>query len=533
MALRVLISAPTMRGMPRRWSIGPLVMLAAMAIVLLAGCGGTNSGSGGPKTGGTLNVALDSDVVTLDPILSSALVDREVMLNVYDTLVRSDEKNNIQPDLATSWSYSTPTTLVFTLRSGVKFQDGTPFNADAVVFNIDRILNTPSSPRHSELATVTSVTKVDDTHVQFNLAKPFSPLLATLSDRAGMMLSPAVVQAQGSALANDPAKAGTGPFEFSSWVKGDHLTIARNPRYWQKDANGNSLPYLDKVTYKPITNGSVRFTNLETGTINVAQDLDPTDVPSAKSNANLVYKQIPGLSFFGMELNTQAAPFNNVHLRRAVSWGVNRQEILTSVLHGIGVLAQGPISPSSWAFNSGFQPYSNNQSTAKSELQQGGMPSGFSFTLLIASGSPLNTQEAQFIQSELQPVGITVNIVQETFAKLLSDSAAHNFQAALLGWSGRVDPDGNMYAWFHTGGGFNDMQYSNTQVDALLEDARAQSDQAKRTTDYQQAEQLILQDAPYVFINHGVAEQASTKTVQNFALLPTTIMRFTQVSLSS
>ena len=512
----------------------PLLLLAALAVLLLAGCGGSGTtGSSGPKTGGTLIVGLDSDVVTLDPLLSTALVDREAMLNLYDTLVRSDEKNNIQPDLATSWKYTTPTELVFTLRSGIKFQDGTPFNADAVVFNINRILNTKSSPRNSELATVSSVTKVDDLHVQFNLSKPFSPLLATLSDRAGMMLSPAVVQAQGKALANDPAKAGTGPFEFTSWVKGDHLTISRNPNYWQKDANGHALPYLDAVTYKPITNGSVRFTNLETGTINVAEDLDPTDVPSAKSNANLTYTQIPGLSFYGIELNTQAAPFNNVHLRRAVEWGVNRQEILTSVLHGIGVVSQGPISPSSWAYDPNFHPYDYNVSNAKAELAQGGQPNGFSFTMLIASGSPLNTQLAQFIQAELQPVGIKVNIEQETFAKLLSDSAAHNFQAANLGWSGRVDPDGNTYAWFHTGGGFNDMQYTNPQVDALLEDARASSDQSKRTSDYQQADQLILQDAPYVFLYHGVAVQASTKSVQGFQLLPTTIMPFTQVSLSS
>ncbi|HEV2461478.1 MAG TPA: ABC transporter substrate-binding protein [Ktedonobacterales bacterium] len=511
------------------------MMLAALAVLMLAGCGGSaNGNSNGPHTGGTLTVGLNSDVVTLDPVKSSALVDREVMLNLYDTLVRSDANNNIQPDLATSWNYSTPTQLVFTLQSGVKFQDGTPFNADAVVFNISRILSAGTkSPRYTEVNTVSSVVKVDDTHVQFNLKKPFSPLLANLSDRAGMMLSPAVVQAQGDALANNPAKAGTGPFEFSSWVKGDHLTITRNPSYWQKDTNGNALPYLNQVTYKPITNGSQMFNNLQTSTINVAETLDPTDVPPAKSNSSLVYKQIPGLSFNGIELNTQAPPFNNMHLRRAVSFAIDRQEILTSVLHGIGVLAQGPIPPSSWAYNTGFQPYSHDVSSAKMELQQAGMPNGFTFTLLITSGSPLTTQEAQFIQSELQPAGITVNIKQETFAALLSDSAAHNFQAALLGWSGRVDPDGNTFGWFHTGGGFNDMQYTNAQVDALLEDARASSDRTKRTSDYHSAEQMILQDAPYVFINYGVAEQATTKTVQNFVLLPTTIMPFAQVYLSA
>lgn len=522
------------RSLTRR-SLVPLRSLLGVALLLvfgLAACGGGSStSSSGTTTGGTLTVALDSDVVTLDPLKSTALVDREVMLNIYDTLVRVDAKNNIQPDLATSWTYPNPTTLVFTLRSGVKFQDGTPFNADAVVTNIERILNTPSSPRYTEINAIQSVQKIDDTHVQFNLKKPFAPLLAALTDRAGMMLSPAILQSSPGSLANAPKNAGTGPFEFSSWVKGDHLTIVRNPNYWQKDSAGKSLPYLDKVTYKPITNGSVRYTNLETGTINVAEDLNPTDVANAKSNPNLTYKQIPGLSFYGLELNTQKAPFNNVHARRAVAWAVNRQEILTSVLHGIGVLSQGPISPSSWAYSSSIAPYSYNIANAKSELQQAGM-SSMSFDLLIASGDPVGLQMAQFLQSEMQPAGITVNIKQETFAALLSDSSSHNFQAASLGWSGRPDPDGNMYNWFHTGGGFNDMQYSNPKVDALLEDARVQSDQSKRASDYQQAEQLMLQDSPYVFLYHGVAEQATTKTVQGFQLLPTTIMPFAQTSLS-
>src|SRR5215469_12302273 len=169
------------------------VIVASMLLILallLTACGGNTPQAPQSKTGGNISVGLNSDVVTLDPLKSSALVDRQVMLNIYDTLVRVDAKNNIVPDLATSWSYTNPKELVFTLRTDVKFQDGTPFNADAVVFNINRILNTPSSPRHSELVIVQSVETVDASHVRFNLKKPFSPLLATLTDRSGMMLSP-------------------------------------------------------------------------------------------------------------------------------------------------------------------------------------------------------------------------------------------------------------------------------------------------------------------------------------------------------
>jgi peptide/nickel transport system substrate-binding protein len=522
-------------GRTQRKSFATLSVIFLILAAVLVACGGSPPSSSTSKYNGDIKVGVDSDIVTLDPLKSSALVDRQVMLNIYDTLVRVDEHNAILPDLATSWSYTSAdhTKLVFTLRTDVKFEDGTPFNADAVVFNINRILSAPTSPRASELKTVTSVQAIDASHVQFNLKKPFAPLLANLTDRAGMMLSPAAVQKIGAAnLGNGPVNAGSGPFMFSEWVKGDHLTIKRNPHYWMKDSQGGALPYLQSIRYRPITNESVMFSNLQTSNINAAEVLGPNDVPAAKSNSSLIYKQSPALSFFGVMLNTKVAPFNNVHVRRAIEWGVNRDEIVNSVLKGVGVVAQGPIPPSSWAYHSGFAPYSYNISTAKSELAQAGM-SSVSFTLLIASGSPLQTQLAQFIQSELQPAGITVNIKQETFATLLSDTDSFNFQAAYLGWSGRPDPDGNMYSWFHTGGGFNNMQYSNPQVDSLLEAARASSDQAQRTSDYQQAEALILQDASYVFINHGVSIQATTNNIKNFTVLPTGILEFTNVFLGS
>jgi peptide/nickel transport system substrate-binding protein len=526
---------PTHFNTDRQMHKGPttLAIIFFILTLILTACGGGTTQQPQSKSGGNISVGLNSDVVTLDPLKSSALVDRQVMLNIYDTLVSVDAQNTIVPDLATSWSYPTALQVLLTLRTDVKFQDGTPFNADAVVFNINRILSTPSSPRYSELASVKSVTAIDASHVRFDLKKPFSPLLATLSDRSGMILSPTAVQKLGTGLSNGPINAGSGPFAFSEWVKGDHLTIKKNPHYWQKDAQGIVLPYLASIRYRPITEGHVEFSNLQTGTIDVADTINPPDVSTAKSASNLVYKQIPGLSFFGIMLNTKVAPFTNVAVRQAVAWGVNRQEILTGVLKGIGVIAQGPLPPGSWAYNSNFAPYTYDVNKVRAALTQAGKAGGIAFSLIIPSGSALNTQEAQFIQSELQPTGITVNIKQETFAALLSDTQTHNFQAALLGWSGRADPDGNMYSWFHTGGGNNSMQYSNSNVDALLESARATSDQHTRATDYQQAEQLIVRDASYVFINHGVSVQATTTKVKNFTLSPTGIMNFTSVYLGS
>jgi len=516
------------------FTIFPIISIILVA--MLVACGGTNAPSqtaSTSKVGGNIGVGLNAELTTLDPVKSSALVDRQVMLNTYDTLVKVDAQNNVQPDLATSWKNTSPTQLVFTLRTDVKFHDGTPFNADAVVFNINRILNTPSSPRHSELASVKSVQAVDASHAQFNLKAPFSPLLATLTDRAGMILSPTGVQKAGIAFGSSAIDTGSGAFIISEWVKSDHLIVKRNPNYWLKDDQGNALPYLQSIRYRPFTNGNTEFNNLETGNINAADTLDALYVANVKANPNLIYKQQPALSFFGFMLNTKVAPLNNVHVRRAIAWAVNRQEIVDNVFKGIAIVGQGPVSPTSWAFNSNLAPYSYNINNAKAELAQSGLTGNVSFTMLIPGASPVNAQEAQFIQSELQPAGITLNIKQEVFTTLTQDFQTSNYQALLIGWTGALDPDGTLYAMFTTKGGFNFTKDSVPEVDAMLEQARTTTDQALRIPLYQEAERLIVDDAARIFIWHPVAIQATSSKVKNYALLPSRILNFTSLSLSS
>src|SRR5260370_22789221 len=204
-----------------------------------------------------------------------------------------------------------------------------------------------------------------------------------------MILSPAVVQASGADIANNPLKAGSGPFQFKEWTKRDHLTIEPTPGYWQKDSAGRALPYLNAVKYRPITDGNVMATNLSTATIQVPQVLSPQAVASAKSNPSLIYKQIPGLSFFGIMLNTKQAPLNDDYVRRAIAWSVNREEIVSSVLLNNGVVSQGPIPPSSWAYSATIAPYSHDVAKAKAELAQAANRGpNVSFPMVIASGDP-------------------------------------------------------------------------------------------------------------------------------------------------
>jgi len=455
--------------------------------------------------GGTLTIAIDSNMKNLDPLKSTLLVDRQIHYQLYDSLVTIGPDLKIQPDLADSWDTSDPKAIVFKLHQGVKFQDGTDFDAS-----------------------VASVDVIDQYTVKLNLTQPFAPLLATLVDRAGMMLSPTAIQKLGDGLTTAPAGAGTGPFRFVEWQQDDHVTLERNPSYWKKEG-GEQLPYLDKLVYKIIPDENNRLNNLKTGDVDIAQRPPAKDIAAVKKDSAFVYKDAPALEFDGIELNVQSEPFNNKALRQAVAYAIDRETIVQTVFYGLGVVSNGPISPPLPPYDASFKPYTHDVAKAKVMLAAGGKPNGFSFDLLITSNSPAQQQQAELIKDELKDVGITVNIVPEEFTKLVDDTQTHHFTASILGWSGRIDPDGNSYNHFHTGGGFNDPQYSNQQVDALLDQARASYDPEQRNTLYKQINQMVTEDAPWIFIYHPVTIELHTPKVKGFVLVADGIQRYATV----
>jgi peptide/nickel transport system substrate-binding protein len=308
--------------------------------------------------------------------------------------------------------------------------------------------------------------------------------------------------------------------------------LKANPNYWEKDKEGNRLPYLQSILYHAITNSSVMYSNLETNQIQVASTVAYNDVAQMKANPDLTYRQIAGPGTTDIEINVSAVPLNNVHLRRAIAWGVNRAEILHDVYKDVGVVATGPLSPAAWAYDKNFNGFTYDVNKAKAELAQSGL-SRVSFNLLITSSDPNIALEAQFIQSELQPAGITVNIKQETFTTLVTDYQTGNYQALLIGWTGSLDPDGVMYGLFTSKGGINYTKYANPQVDTLLESGRTTINRAQRIPYYQKAQALIVQDATCIFILHLAVYQATTSKVKNYSLLPSDVTDFTSVYLSS
>jgi peptide/nickel transport system substrate-binding protein len=481
-----------------------------------------------PLRGGTLTLGLASDIANLDPLKSSLLYDRQIQYHLYDSLLATTKSLDLVPALATSWETADPTSLILHLRQGVQFHDGTDFNAEAVKFNLDRILQTPASPRAAEVAGVTAAQAVDPTTVKLTLKAPFSPLLAQFVDRAGMILSPAAVQKQGDNLTFNPVGAGTGAFKFMEYKKDDHLTLTRNDAYWGKDASGAALPYLNTLVYRPIVDETQRLNSLKAGEIDFSDTIAEKDVKAFKSDPALTYAAMPALSFNGFWLNGTQEPFRDLRVRQALAWSIDRQQIVQTIYYNIDVVSNGPIAPPQFPYDSNYHPYTRDINKAKALLAQAGQPS-VTFSLLTQAGSAVAQQYAELVKDQVKDAGFTVNIQELDFPTLVANLSKHQFQAGATGWSGRLDPDGNTYGQFHSGGGNNYAQYTSAEMDKALDAARQTFDPAQRKPLYQQVNRLAAEDAPYIFTHHQVSGQYSTVKVKHFTVVPDMIYRFHDV----
>lgn len=529
----------------------PVVVLFVTAAVVLGACTGTSGGpspSGGGASastaakatyGGTITFALENDVSNLDPMLSSLFVDRNIHYAIYDSLVRVNTKGDIIPWLAEKWTTSSDgKTVTFNLRQGVKFQDGTPFDAAAVKWNIERYKTGKGSQRTGDLAAVDTVEVVDANTVKFNLKNPFAPLLAALVDRAGMMVSQKVVEAQGADFTLKPFKAGTGPFILTEAVKNDHYTLEKNPDWWGKDDKGNKLPFLDKVTVKPILDGEVRLTNLRTGQAQVLNNVAGKDVPAVKNDPTLTY--IESGSFAWSSMIPNEAPgflFSDHRLVKAVAMAIDRQEILDKgPTQGVGFVGWGPIAPAHAAYDASFKPWPKADPEGAKKLVAEALGAGkkLEFELLISSGDAAILQQAQLIQAELAKADIIANLKTQLFNDIVTLQQKHqHLGMTLIGWSGRLDPDGNSYDFVVTGKPNNDSSYSNAKVDDLMNQQRAESDPAKRKALLQQAQQIYVVDDPArVWFQFGVSPIATVKNVTGMSSYADRIPRFETAQLT-
>jgi peptide/nickel transport system substrate-binding protein len=482
--------------------------------------------------GGTLVVGYEADVTSLDPGQPIDINSMHVLVNMYDTLVQWSPTNvgQLAPDLATSWSVSSDgLTYTLQLRKGVKFQDGTPFNADAVAFTFDRMLD-PKNPYYKYgpfpfasffYGEIASIKPVGPYTVRFTLSKPTASFMDSLTIANGSIVSPAAVAKYKGTFALHGG--GTGAFSLQQWQRGVQLVLQPNPNYWQ------GAPALGKLIFVPIVQPDQRVTALQAGTVNAIVNPSPVGTLQLQSNPNYHLVAQTGPHIWWVGLNLHQKPFDNVLVRRALNYAIDRKGITQGVLYGTGAPTSQPLSPGQLGYNSTIAGYTYDPAKAKALLAQAGYPNGFSTTFLVpTSGSGMQDPVGMgtAIQRYLGAVGIKVKIVERdwgSFLGLLSPGAdKSNMSMWELSWmDSAVDPAlvlNPLLASSSFPPGFDTGFYKNPKVDQLLAQGELTTDLTKRAALYSQAEALIVADAPWIFVDHAKAVVAYAASVHGLSL---------------
>jgi peptide/nickel transport system substrate-binding protein len=498
------------------------MMKRTLVLVVIAVLAFTSISIAAPRRGGTIRVGLNADPPNMDPHQSTAAVDRQVFQNLFDKLVDINQDLEIVPMLATSWTISeNGRVYTFRLRPGVVFHDGTPFNGEAVKYNFDRMMDrTFASPRFSEVNLVTNVQVVDNLTVRFTLEKPYSPFLSILADRAGMMVSPTAARQVGKGFSLQPV--GAGPYRFVEKRPQERIVLERFDRHWDR-SGGNA----QQIIYRPFTDENARLANLRAGELDIIDAVAPAEVPKLRTDPQLRMAERVGLGWQGMWIQVESGIFSNKALRQALNASIDRRTLVRVVFGETAEPGNGPFPPGMFthSITANSRVPERNLDLARQKLREGGQPNGFSFTLKVTPGRTPQ-QVAQVIQSMAGEVGIRVNIEIVEFGALLSQLDAHRFEASLLGWSGRPDPDANIYGFFVTGGGLNNSAYANSRVDALMDAARILTTPDQRRRAYADVMNVLNDDLPYLFLWWPKDYKVYSPKLQGFVHVPDGMMRF-------
>jgi peptide/nickel transport system substrate-binding protein len=497
----------------------------------------------GPREGGTIIVGLQAEPTTLDSQQISDYNSHRAAYGIYDTLLHfKDESTEVEPGLAEAWDISDDG-LVYTLhlRQGIKFHDGTDFNAEAVKFNLERQID-PNHPYHDTgefpyaeftWGMVDKVEVVDDSTVNITLKEVFAPFLNHLAMHPAAMVSPAAVEKYGADFSSHPV--GTGPFKFVSWSPGVEVVLEKNPDYWR------GAPHVDKVIYRPIIEDQSRLTELEAGGVNFIVNVPPDDLARLKEDSRFSVVEQPGMHTWWVAFNQSKAPFNDTRVRQAMNYAVNKKAIVDNLLKGTGTLAINPLPPVVWSYTDDIQRYDYNPEKAKELLAEAGYPDGFSCSFWVPeSGSGMQQPVAMgtAIQADLKAVGIDCQI--QTFEwgtyldKVIVPPEQAEFDLFEMSWIGdNGDPDNHLYILLSGDqwppAGYNMGFYKNDKLDPILREARTTLDRAKRTELYQQAQKLIAEDPPWIIIDHEAQIVVMDQKIKNFKLHPTGPFRFENV----
>jgi peptide/nickel transport system substrate-binding protein len=457
------------------------------------------------QDGKTLTVGIVSDPVTLDPALMASFFEISVQYNLHEPLVHVTPDLKIEPGLA-SVETPDPLSYKFTLKPNLTFHDGTPIDAAAVKANFDRMLDpATASPRRSELTPIDQVEVTGALTFTIKLKAAYAPLLQVLSNRAGMMVSPAALKSLGADFATKAV--GGGPYKLVSWTKNSELVLERFAGYWRGPVA------IERIVFRPISDETVRLTNLRSNTVQLVDAVPAQAVGQLGREANITLKQASGLGFNAFSFNTTKPPFNDVKVRQAFTTAIDKQAILRAVYFGTGSVAWGAIPPSmGWVHDAAFAPYKPNVDAAKKLLTEAGVTTPVQVTIVVTN-SPAQVRTAEVLQAQANQAGFKVEIKQIDATSLITVLRNKDFDLCMSPWSGRTDPDGNIYNYFTKAGPNNFMGYQSDKVTDLLEKARSAPAQVDRAKLYREAEAQIATDAPMLFLTFPATLQASSKSL--------------------
>lgn len=546
----------------KTWIKGGAAVVLATS-VLLAGCSsneGNNAANNQPKTENantgteganngaaseastqdTLIVARGGDSAALDPSIVTDGESFKATQQIFDTLLDYKEgTTEVEGALAESWENSPDgLTYTFKLRQGVKFHDGTDFNADAVVFNFNRWLD-PKSPFKYEgdsfdyfdsmfgpdgSRVIKEVKAVDANTVQFTLNKPQAPFLQNLAMPAFAIGSPKAIEEKKEQFKSEPV--GTGPFVFKEWKRNESITVEKNPNFWQE-----GLPKLNRVIITVIPDNSARFTALQNGEIDMMEGVNPDDLSKLEADANLQKVERASFNVGYLGFNLKKKPFDDVKVRVALNYAVNKEGIINAFYGGLAEPAKNPMPPATLGYNDDVQDYPYDLEKAKQLLAEAGYPNGLPDPLTFYAMPvarpymPDGKKVAEAIQADFEKIGVKTNIVSPEWATYLDDTQkGDKDDLYMLGWQGdNGDPDNFLYALLDKDsiGSNNYSFYNNEEVHKLLVAGQSETDPAKREELYKQAQVLIKADAPWVPLVHSTPLLAAKSNLDGYTPSPT------------
>lgn len=482
-----------------------------------------------PAGAQTLKFGLAEDPDALDPTMARTFVGRVVFSALCDKLVEIDPNLKIVPMLATEWSWSADNkALTMKLRPGVTFHDGEKFDAAAVKYNIERHKTMQGSQRRGELSAVTSVDIVDPLTVKINTAAPFAPLLATLTDRAGMMISPKAGAALGDKFATAPVCSG--PFKFVERIAQDRIVLEKYDGYWNK-AN----VHLQRIEFRPFTDATVRLANLRSGQLDILERLAGTDAKAVQRDPKLKFGSITEIGYYGITINTAKSdkaksPIGSSQkVREAFELSLDRNGISQVVFDGLATPGNQWVAPNSPYYNKSMPMPKRDVAKARALLKEAGNPNPVVNLMTPTTTDARNI--AQVVQAMAKEAGFDVRIQATEFATSLNMADKGDFEAYILAWSGRPDPDGNLYSFHACKAPLNYAGTCNPALDSLLNDSRLTTDINERKQAWDNAAKIIISDRPVIYLLHRKWLWAYSPKLTGFKEYPDGLIRFTGMKL--